>query len=82
MLRAVDGSGDPSERLALRAVVAGLPRRQREAVVLRYLVDLSVSETAAVMGCAEGTVRALTSQALSSLRTQLGPTFENGDVDA
>ena len=48
--------------------LAGLPRRQREAVVLRFLLDLSVEQTAARMGCAAGTVRALTAQGVGRLR--------------
>ena len=82
LLRAVDTSTDPSERLALRAAVARLPRRQRQAIVLRYLVDLSITDTAEVMRCAEGTVRALTSQALTALREQLGPTFDQEEPHA
>lgn len=48
--------------------VAALPRRQREAVVLRFLLDLSVLSTAAHMDCSAGTVRALTSQGIARLR--------------
>jgi RNA polymerase sigma-70 factor, ECF subfamily len=39
--------------------VAQLGRAQRECVLLRFLQGLSVSETAAVMGCTEGTVKSL-----------------------
>lgn len=48
-----------------------LTPRQREAIVLRYYAQLDVAETAASMGCADGTVRALTHQAITSLRAQL-----------
>ena len=48
--------------------VADLPPRQREAVVLRYLEGLSIDQTAQVMGCAAGTVKATLSQALNNLR--------------
>jgi RNA polymerase sigma factor (sigma-70 family) len=54
--------------------VAGLPPRQRAAVVLRYFADLSVAETAAAMGCAQGTIKALTSQGLGTLRSRGGLT--------
>ncbi|MGY6502683.1 MAG: SigE family RNA polymerase sigma factor [Acidimicrobiales bacterium] len=64
---------DGAESLALRAAVADLPRRQRAAVVLRYWRDLSVDDTAEVMGCAPGTVRALTHQGITRLR-ELGLT--------
>jgi RNA polymerase sigma-70 factor, ECF subfamily len=59
---------DPAEILSLRQAVISLPRRQREAVVLFYLGDLPVREVASAMNCAEGTVKALLSQARSNLR--------------
>lgn len=49
-----------------------LPRRQREAVALRYLEDLSQAEVARRMGVAEGTASALLSQARKALRDKLG----------
>jgi RNA polymerase sigma factor (sigma-70 family) len=60
----------PSDQGAveLRAALAGLPRRQREALLLRFLLDLSVEDTAERMGCAPGTVRALTAQGVGRLR--------------
>ena len=63
-----DDSGERADALAVRAAVASLPHRQRMALVLRYFGDLSVRETATSMGCSEGTVKALTSQAISGLR--------------
>jgi RNA polymerase sigma factor (sigma-70 family) len=60
---------DAADAVAVRDAVARLPVRQREAVVFRYFGQLSVRETAEAMGCAEGTVRALTSQGLAALRT-------------
>jgi RNA polymerase sigma factor (sigma-70 family) len=54
--------------LQVRRAVAGLPARQREVVVLRFFLDQSVADTAASMECAEGTVKALTHQAIASLR--------------
>lgn len=71
--RATDAlGGDVAERLAVRAAVAGLPPRQRAALVLRYYADLSVQDTATAMGCAPGTVKALTHQALRALRERGG----------
>jgi len=48
-----------------------LPRRQREAVVLRYYADLSEAQTAAAMGCAVGSVKSHTARALAALRPLL-----------
>ncbi len=59
---------DAAGAIDLRRAVALLPRRQRTALVLRYYSDLSVADVADLMGCATGTVKALTSQALSALR--------------
>jgi RNA polymerase sigma-70 factor (ECF subfamily) len=58
---------------ALLAAVRSLPERQRRAVVLRHVVDLPVSSVAEAMGCAEGTVRALTHQGLEQLRRSSEP---------
>ena len=69
------------DALALRAAVSRLPRRQREALVLRFYLDWSVARTSAAMGIAEGTVRALTSQAVSALQETLGREWEEaGDA--
>ena len=62
----------PHDGLAARAAILDALRdlapRQRACVVLRFLEDLSVADTAAVLGCGEGTVKSQTARALSSLR--------------
>jgi RNA polymerase sigma-70 factor (sigma-E family) len=63
-------------RGALMSALAGLPARQRACVVLRYFEDLSVADTAAALGCSEGTVKSQTSRALDSLRV----TFEDSPI--
>jgi RNA polymerase sigma-70 factor (ECF subfamily) len=68
---------DIGTALALRAAVAALPQRQRTALVLRYFVDLPVDQVADIMRCRPGTVRALTTQAINSLRATGGL----GDVE-
>lgn len=65
---AEDPGADPAEMVDLRRALAGLSPRQRQAVLLRHLGDLSVADTAAAMGCAEGTVRALSAQGIERLR--------------
>ena len=60
---------DISSREAVRQAVASLPRRQRTALVMRYYLDLPISEVANLMECSDGTVKALTHQAISRLRS-------------
>jgi RNA polymerase sigma factor (sigma-70 family) len=48
-----------------------LPQRQRAAIVLRYYEDLSEAQTAAALGCRQGTIKSLVSRGLSTLREQL-----------
>jgi RNA polymerase sigma-70 factor (sigma-E family) len=59
------------DRDVMTALVRGLPTKQREVIVLRFFVDLSVVETAAALGCSEGTVKSHTSRALASIRTMI-----------
>jgi RNA polymerase sigma factor (sigma-70 family) len=63
---------DGNDALFVRSAIVGLPVRQRTALVLRYYADLPVREVAALMHCRSGTVKALTHQAIASLRQQLG----------
>jgi len=56
---------------AVRRLVAALPQRQREVVMLRIFEELSVRETARTMGCREGTVKALLHKAKQTLRPGL-----------
>jgi len=63
-------AGDNEHAQRLRDVVSRLPQRQREAIVLRYFEQLSLADTADVMQCAVGTVKATAAQALRNLRKQ------------
>jgi RNA polymerase sigma factor (sigma-70 family) len=48
-----------------------LPDRQREALVLRYFMDLPEPEIATTMGISQGTVKSTTSRALAALARQM-----------
>jgi RNA polymerase sigma-70 factor (sigma-E family) len=61
----------PEGSMDLTTAIRGLPRRQREVVVLRYLLDLDTAATADELGIATGTVTAHLHHALAALREQL-----------
>lgn len=56
------------DRELVRAALDRLPTAQRAAVVLRYFEDLSLAETADVLGVSVGTVKAQVSRGLDRLR--------------
>lgn len=63
---------DVELRSVVHAALARVPARQRAALVLRFLCDLSVAEVAEHLGCSVGNVKSLTTHGLRALRRQLG----------
>lgn len=57
-------------RQAIREALAAIPPRQRVALALRYVHDLSDADTAAALGCRLGTAQSLLSRARVALRDQ------------
>ena len=60
----------------VRDIVARLPERQRDVVLLRVFEELSVEATAKAMHCRPGTVKALLHKALQRMRKTDGLSIE------
>jgi RNA polymerase sigma-70 factor (sigma-E family) len=71
-------AADLSDRDLLQRALMSLPLRQRTAVVLRYYEDLDIAQTASIMRCSEGTVKALSSRGIARLRTSIGDASYDG----
>jgi RNA polymerase sigma-70 factor (ECF subfamily) len=56
---------------AIEEEIRKLPARQREAFLMRYWEDMDVAETAAAMGCSEGSVKTHCSRATHALAAAL-----------
>jgi RNA polymerase sigma-70 factor (ECF subfamily) len=73
--QAAESSADKVERDQVLAVIEKeikkLPARQREAFLMRYWQDMNVAETAAAMGCSEGSVKTHCSRATHALAQAL-----------
>jgi RNA polymerase sigma-70 factor (sigma-E family) len=61
------------DRRAVFLALRELPRRQREALVLRYYLDLSEAGIAQAMGISRGTVKSTTARGLAALARKLEP---------
>ena len=73
--RATDPAPDRVEDAdAVRSLLRRLPPGQRAVLVLRFLCDMSIDDTAMVLRCSAGSVKAQTSRGLESLREFMGTT--------
>ncbi|MEP7177825.1 MAG: SigE family RNA polymerase sigma factor [Pseudonocardiales bacterium] len=61
-----------AEHEELIAAVRGLPRRQREVLILKYWSNLSDAEIAATLGVSVGTVKSTASRGVGVLKAHLG----------
>lgn len=64
---------DVDTGMDVRRALAAVPPRQRAALVLRFYCDLTVEQTAEILGCSTGTVKSQTSRGLDALRRTLQP---------
>lgn len=67
------------QRAQVLDALAGLPRRQREVVALRYYLELPVAEVAELLGLSPGTVKSHASRGAAALRKSLAELMEHRD---
>ena len=73
----VEQGGDATTTLALRGALAQLAPLDRAVLVMRFLEDVSVADTADALGVSPGAVRNRTLRALDRLRAVLGPSLRD-----
>jgi RNA polymerase sigma-70 factor (ECF subfamily) len=81
------GEAEPSEGLerddvvqAVRSAIAGLPEKQRMALILAKYHDTPYVEIAAVLGSSEKAIKSLVHRARESLRETLAPFLRHGEL--
>jgi len=74
-----DTGAELAERDAMWTALAGLSRKQRATVVLRYYEDLDDNTIATILDCSPVTVRTHAMRALAALRSRLGVAVEPAD---
>jgi RNA polymerase sigma-70 factor (sigma-E family) len=77
-----DPADQVSDRQTLMSALRALPPRTRAVIVLRYWVDLSEAETAALLGCSVGSVKSNASRGLSRLREALPAASASDRLDS
>ncbi|MGH2529154.1 MAG: RNA polymerase sigma factor [Actinomycetota bacterium] len=70
--KTVTSPSDAGERVDVLRALASLPRRQREATVLRYYLGMKVAEVASALGIHEGTAKTTLFRARQALAAALG----------
>ena len=74
-----ENTNDEQSILEIEELLAQLKPTYRQVVILRYVDDLSMYETAKVLGWSEGKVRVTSHRALKKLRSLMGPNFREED---
>ena len=77
---ALDVEEAATVRLALVVALQSLPRRQREAVALRYLSDLREEDVATALGISASTANTHLRRGLDTLRRRLSDGFSEMDI--
>lgn len=75
-----DSTEAATRRVLFARALREVPPRQRVTLVCRFYHELDVAETAAVLGCSEGTVKSQTARGLATLRRVLGDAVPSGEL--
>lgn len=70
------------QRAAIDAAVAKLPEKQRQVFLMREWQELSIKETAEILGCTEGTVKQHHYRALQALRHTLAEVWSHDEIQS
>jgi RNA polymerase sigma factor (sigma-70 family) len=70
---------DVATRVVVRQAIGGLPRRQREAISLRYLSDMSEHDVSRALGISPNSVKRHLERGRSTLRTRLADGWDDDD---
>jgi RNA polymerase sigma-70 factor (ECF subfamily) len=80
LVAAATTHGPSGDAIDVRRALAALPRRQREAAVLRFYLDCTTEEIASAMGTSHGTVKSQLAKARAHLADALG--VPDGDEES
>lgn len=67
--------GEVVERASLEAELRSLPRRQREVIVLRYMLNVEEAHVAELLGVSRGAIKTHAHRGLAALRERLDIDF-------